>query len=274
MTEARSVRGTLMSWSASLALAVVASTASAQTTVTVTLQDGSQYQGDLVEKVPNDRVVIKLATGEIKTFLWTDIASTTESQGAGSAATTSTSNANDLTGDGTGQQGSPNAQQPPSTIPDTRMHLALGAITTIPEFPSPVGVAGLALELQVPQWRIAMELASGYDGLVSGGNLGWATKETVRSTLLGFLGVGGGLSEHLGAAGAGVLVAAHVELTVDLLVGDFLVRVASGWAPILNAADHPGAAGSFGQGGSFFYVDLELLYRIGLGPLPQKPAQG
>ena len=40
---------------------------------TVRLRDGSTFQGELVEKVPGDRVTIRLATGEIKRFAWGDI---------------------------------------------------------------------------------------------------------------------------------------------------------------------------------------------------------
>jgi len=38
---------------------------------TVKLGDGSVYVGDLVEKVPNDHITIKLATGDIRRFEWT-----------------------------------------------------------------------------------------------------------------------------------------------------------------------------------------------------------
>jgi len=40
----------------------------------VVLKDGSIFQGDLVESVPNDHVTIKLATGETRRFAWSDIA--------------------------------------------------------------------------------------------------------------------------------------------------------------------------------------------------------
>jgi len=33
-------------------------------TITITLKNGAQYRGELVEKVPDDHVTIKLATGE------------------------------------------------------------------------------------------------------------------------------------------------------------------------------------------------------------------
>jgi hypothetical protein len=42
-------------------------------TLTVRLSDGSIYSGEIVEKVPNDHVTIKLATGEIRRFEWTSI---------------------------------------------------------------------------------------------------------------------------------------------------------------------------------------------------------
>ena len=41
---------------------------------TVHLNDGSVYEGELVEKVPNDHVTIKLATGEVRRFEWSALA--------------------------------------------------------------------------------------------------------------------------------------------------------------------------------------------------------
>jgi hypothetical protein len=42
-------------------------------TETVHLANGSVYSGDLVEKIPGDHVTIKLATGDVKRFEWSDI---------------------------------------------------------------------------------------------------------------------------------------------------------------------------------------------------------
>src|SRR5580704_5570203 len=42
--------------------------------VGVATKDGATYRGELVEKVPGDHVTLKLASGEIKRFAWTDVA--------------------------------------------------------------------------------------------------------------------------------------------------------------------------------------------------------
>jgi hypothetical protein len=47
---------------------------------TVHLTSGAVYSGELVEKIPGDHVTIKLATGEVKRFDWTDIAPKTPAQ--------------------------------------------------------------------------------------------------------------------------------------------------------------------------------------------------
>jgi hypothetical protein len=73
----------LVALAAPLAVVLSASDAHAQTVIVlVELKDGSSYQGDLVEKVPSDHVTIKLATGEIKRFDWSSIASTREGASA------------------------------------------------------------------------------------------------------------------------------------------------------------------------------------------------
>jgi hypothetical protein len=41
--------------------------------VGVATRDGSTFRGELVERVPGDHVTIKLASGELKRFAWTDI---------------------------------------------------------------------------------------------------------------------------------------------------------------------------------------------------------
>lgn len=49
----------------------------------VQLRSGAVYRGELVELVPNDHIVLKLATGEVKRFDWADI---TPSDGTGQTA--------------------------------------------------------------------------------------------------------------------------------------------------------------------------------------------
>jgi hypothetical protein len=262
-----------------VAAMVLCAIAHAQTLLTVKLADGSQYQGELIEKVPGDKVVIKLATGEIKTFSWADVVSSAESpssQPAPSGTSTAPSASPNVAAppDGSSPAESPNAppQTETNTPPDTRTSLLLGAATTLPSFPSPIGVAGAVLELDFP-WMVGFELASGYDEYVNGGNLGWAVKETVHSLLYPLVGVGVGLSEHFGAAGGGVLLALHAEVNADIRLGNFVIRLATGYAFVFNADAHPDAVGSFGIGSNFFYFDLELLYRIALGPNPQMSSQ-
>ncbi len=41
--------------------------------LSVSLKDGSDIQGDLVERVPNDHLTLKLATGEVRRIEWSDI---------------------------------------------------------------------------------------------------------------------------------------------------------------------------------------------------------
>ncbi len=59
---------------AGIALLLVASVALADGTETIRTKDGSVYRGELVERVVNDHVTIKLATGEIKSIAWADVA--------------------------------------------------------------------------------------------------------------------------------------------------------------------------------------------------------
>ena len=54
--------------------ALCASSPALASTETVHLNDGSVYEGELVEKVPNDHVTIKLATGEVRRFDWSALA--------------------------------------------------------------------------------------------------------------------------------------------------------------------------------------------------------
>jgi F0F1-type ATP synthase membrane subunit c/vacuolar-type H+-ATPase subunit K len=41
--------------------------------MTVVTKSGAKYRGELVEEIPNDHVTIKLATGEVKRFAWSEI---------------------------------------------------------------------------------------------------------------------------------------------------------------------------------------------------------
>lgn len=43
--------------------------------LTVVLKNGASYHGELVERVPGDHVTLRLATGDIKTFAWSEVAS-------------------------------------------------------------------------------------------------------------------------------------------------------------------------------------------------------
>ncbi len=54
--------------------AVAAPALDPSATRTFTLADGSIYRGEIVELVPNDHVVLKLATGEIKRIAWSSLA--------------------------------------------------------------------------------------------------------------------------------------------------------------------------------------------------------
>jgi hypothetical protein len=58
---------------AGIALLLVAGVALADDVESVQTKDGSVYRGELVERVVNDHVTLKLATGEIKTIAWSDI---------------------------------------------------------------------------------------------------------------------------------------------------------------------------------------------------------
>lgn len=63
---------------------MAASTASADDgagTVSVFTKDGAEYRGELVERVPNDHVTIKEATGDVKRFAWADVAEVRAGEG-------------------------------------------------------------------------------------------------------------------------------------------------------------------------------------------------
>ena len=65
---------------AGVALVLLASGALADDVESVRTRDGSVYRGELVERVVNDHVTLKLATGEIKTIPWADIQPAAPSQ--------------------------------------------------------------------------------------------------------------------------------------------------------------------------------------------------
>lgn len=65
-------------WMVAGALAL-SGVAMAQSSERVTLVDGTVLQGELVEKVPGQKVVLKLATGEVRTIEWSAIAQQAES---------------------------------------------------------------------------------------------------------------------------------------------------------------------------------------------------
>ncbi|HEX7601857.1 MAG TPA: hypothetical protein VF316_09640, partial [Polyangiaceae bacterium] len=58
----------------SVTQAPVAVSVDADGTATVTLKNGSLYRGALIERIQGDHVTLKTATGEVKTFLWADLA--------------------------------------------------------------------------------------------------------------------------------------------------------------------------------------------------------
>jgi hypothetical protein len=64
-------------WAASAACLLVFSasaTAFADDSITVRLKNGGEVRGELVERVPNEKIVLKLATGEIRTIPWAKLA--------------------------------------------------------------------------------------------------------------------------------------------------------------------------------------------------------
>lgn len=54
------------------------SAALADETLTIQLKNGSSVRGELVERVPGEKVVLKLATGEVRVIAWSDIGDTNE----------------------------------------------------------------------------------------------------------------------------------------------------------------------------------------------------
>ncbi len=69
-----------------LGLVLLVSRAALAESETVRLADGSVFSGELVEKVPNDHVTIKLATGDVRRFEWSALAPTAKAEVAPSNA--------------------------------------------------------------------------------------------------------------------------------------------------------------------------------------------
>lgn len=61
-----------------LTLSFLAATARADGGITVNLKSGATVRGELVEKIPGQKLVLKLATGEVRTVEWGEIVSTDE----------------------------------------------------------------------------------------------------------------------------------------------------------------------------------------------------
>ncbi len=266
----------------------------------VELNDGSKYQGQLVEKVEGKQVVIQLATGEIKTFPWDQVASARAAPAPPPPAPSSSSLpdlpapattppvvASTPTDSGHVITGCPDppaspAAEPPSSKPSGQQ-LELGVVTSLPQFGSPRGIAGLLAGYKPVGW-LGLELTGAYDGPaeVAEGNLGWSLAETL--TLGDGWGLGAGASQHFGATGNGVAHMGHAEGFFDLDLQGMVsppitVRMAFGAAMMFNAADHPGACGFFNLAGgstdqngnpndtscTIIYFDVEVFYRVRLG---------
>lgn len=273
-----------------LAVGLVATRARAQVIDIVELKDGSQYQGQLVEKVEGIHVVIQLATGEVKTFLWDDVARVTPAPAPAPALAPAPSPVASAPADATAglelhhvytgwsAPGASPETPSPSSPRETGQQLDLGLVTSLPQFGSPRGIAGLMTEYQPVPW-LGLEVAGAYDGPaeVAEGNLGWSLAETLRVGHL--FGVGAGVSQHFGATGNGVAHLGHAELFWDLDMGDVTLRMATGAATMFNGADHPGACGFYNISGggmddsgrpndtscAFVYFDVEVFFHLPLG---------
>ncbi len=277
----------------------------AQLTEIVELKDGSLYQGQLIEKVEGDRIVIQLATGEIKTLPWDQVVRAVEAPAAGASSsapprpapptsepppsTPSTDGA--IVGDtshivtGWPDPHTPAAEAP---APPPGQRLFLGFVTSLPQFGSPRGILGVMTEYRPLRW-LGLEVGGAYDGPaeVAEGDLGWSVDETlhVGSTI----GLGLGVSQHYGGIGSGVAQLGHAELDSDfdlqgMVSSPMTMRLAIGAATMFNGADHPGACGFFNLAGHgstdengnptdtsclFIYVDVEFFFRIHLGGTSQ-----
>lgn len=60
------------------AFATSAQALAADEVTTINMKNGSSVRGELVERVPGDKIVLKLATGEVRVIPWNDIAHTEE----------------------------------------------------------------------------------------------------------------------------------------------------------------------------------------------------
>ncbi len=63
-----------MRWHIGIVAAAITIAHAAHAQERITLADGTVMQGELVEKVPNDHITIKLATGEVRTIRWSALA--------------------------------------------------------------------------------------------------------------------------------------------------------------------------------------------------------
>jgi hypothetical protein len=121
----------------------------------VVLNDGSTYQGKLVEKVPGDHVTIKLATGEVKRFDWSAIASTRDEQpllppppplpASSAGGQAGAAKGEDLTALGPGLAGSLVDWQEPDRTPPSSMASRL-SVGVLAGYQHALGVASLEAE--------------------------------------------------------------------------------------------------------------------------------
>jgi hypothetical protein len=260
-------------WLQALAFAtaafVIAPSAEAQTLETVTLKNGDIYEGELVERVLDDHVTIRLATGEIRRFAWADIASSDPAP-LGGDYWQPTPHApkrryrpmplEPIAGPPAAPLGRdpipgwtpPNLEPFSTKVPPTDL-IDVGIRFTPPQLGSPVGMVAVMFGYK-PFDLLGLELDTGYDGwfAVGFGNLGWSVAETARVGPK-WGGVGIGTSEHFGALGRGVAYMGHVELYFDIDFSfprsntkpSFVVRISPGIAGMFNGQDHPGACGIF-----------------------------
>ena len=74
----RSISGILAGVTIALVVTASAPSFAADETTTINMKNGSSVRGELVERVPGEKVVLKLATGEVRIIAWNDIAHTEE----------------------------------------------------------------------------------------------------------------------------------------------------------------------------------------------------
>lgn len=282
-------------WLVACAGLAVAAHAAAQTIETVVTKDGSAYEGALVEKVVGERVVVQLATGEIKTIPWDAIASVTPAPAAAlPAAPAPLAPAIAPVVVGTPDSGHvitgwPDPHDKPvrasSVTAPSGPRIDLGLHTSLPQFGSAIGVVGLLAAYKPTSW-LGFEVAGGYDGpvAVSSGDLGWSVAQTLRFG--DTWGLGLGVSEHFGAKGTGMATMGHAELFFDVDLEGMVsaplgLRLAPGVTTMFNPGSHPGACGfpfnmlsegNFDENGNvedrrclLIYFNVELLYHVKLG---------